>query len=356
MHNAPRPRPRTALPRNMRASVAVHSSMHHVRFAIPHRPEIGDDVGMDTTTNTSAATTTGRAAGRATGAQLPDELRLGPARLVVTDLERSTAFYEGVLGLRRLPDSDDDIVRFGSADDTVAIDLVERPGARRAGRTAGLYHVALLYPSREELARVVERIAATGTMIEGAPDHGTHEAIYLADPDGNGIELAADRARAAWPDLTNIEEIRPRPLDMHALLATVAEDVDVAARAAGGVTVGHLHLHVGDIAEATRFYVDVVGFELVTSIPVAAFVSAGGYHHHLAFNVWKGIGVPPAPDDAVGLDHWTAYVPSKVDLDELHERLTSADADAERTSDDTIVLRDPWRNELRVMLDPATVA
>jgi catechol 2,3-dioxygenase len=326
--------------------------MHRIRFAIPTRPDIGDDVGMDTTTHTAAPTTTPRAAGRATGALLPDELRLGATRLIVTDIERATPFYQDALGLTRLPGDDAAIVRFGTPDGTVVVELVERPGARRAGRHAGLYHVALLYPSRVELARAVERIAATRTMIDGASDHGTHEAIYLPDPDGNGIELAADRPRDVWPDLGNIEEIRPRPLDMHALLATVAGEDDVPARAADGVTVGHLHLHVGDIAEANRFYVDVVGFEAITSIPVAAFVSAGGYHHHLAFNTWKGVGVPPAPADAVGLGSWSALVPTMVDLDELHERLTAAGSDAERASDGSVILRDPWRNELRVSLDP----
>lgn len=331
--------------------------MHRVRFAIPAGPVRCDDVGMDTTTSTTTSTppSTSRAQGRATGALLPDELHLGATRLIVTDIERATGFYEGVLGLTRLEASTDEpgIARFGNAaTDTAVIELLERPGARRAGRHAGLYHVALLYPTREELARVVERIAATRTLIDGASDHGTHEAIYLPDPDGNGIELAADRPRDAWPNLADIEEIRPRPLDMHALLATVADEGDVPARAADGVTVGHLHLHVGDIPEATRFYTEVVGFESITSIPVAGFVSAGGYHHHLAFNTWKGIGVPPAPEDSVGLGYWTAYVPGIVDLDELHARLDTAGADAERTSPTEVVLRDPWRNELRVQLDP----
>ena len=324
--------------------------MHRIRFAIPVVPLRCDDVCMETSTHASASTTTFRAAGRATGAKLPDALRLGATRLVVTDLERSTAFYQDVLGLTRLADSAEGIARFGGAADIAILELAELPGARRAGRHAGLYHVALLFPTREELARVVERIAATRTRIDGASDHGTHEAIYLPDPDGNGIELAADRPRDTWPDLSNIEEIRPRPLDMHALLATVAGEGDVPARAADGVTVGHLHLHVGDIPEATAFYVDVVGFEAITSIPVAGFVSAGGYHHHLAFNTWKGEGVPPAPADAVGLAFWTAHVPTTVDLEELHERLTAAGADAERTPDGSVVLRDPWRNELRVSL------
>ncbi len=305
--------------------------------------------------DTAPAPTAAPTSAPATGALLPDELRLGPSRLVVTDLARSTGFYEGVIGLTRLPD-DAGVAQFGTSDGTVVLELVERPGARPAGRHAGLYHVALLYPTREELARAVERIAATRTPIDGASDHGTHEAIYLPDPDGNGLELAADRPRDAWPNFADIEEIRPRALDVRALLATVEGEDDVPARAADGATVGHLHLHVGDIADASRFYVDVVGFELVTSIPVAAFVSAGGYHHHLALNVWKGVGVPPAPADAVGLAHWTAYVPATTDLDDLVERLTSAGADHERPSDGLVVLRDPWGIELRVALDPQPVA
>ncbi|MCW2920684.1 MAG: Glyoxalase/bleomycin resistance protein/dioxygenase [Thermoleophilia bacterium] len=329
--------------------------MHHVRFAIPASPTRCHDVGMETTTHTAPTTAIVRAEGRATGALVPDELRLGATRLIVTDLARSTSFYQDVLGLTRLADSDDGVARFGGTDDVAIIELVERPGARRAGRHAGLYHVALLYPSREELARVVERIAATRTMIDGASDHGSHEAIYLPDPDGNGLELAADRPRDAWPDLSNIEEIRPRPLDMHALLATVAGAGDVPERAGDGVTVGHLHLHVGDIPEATAFYVGVVGFESITSIPVAGFVSAGGYHHHLAFNTWKGEGVGPAPHDAVGLGFWMAYVPAMADLDELAQRLADAGAEHERATDGSIVLRDPWRNELRVSLDPEAV-
>jgi catechol 2,3-dioxygenase len=299
---------------------------------------------MDTTTHPTTASH--RALGRATGALLPDGLELGAARLIVTDLDRSIEYYEQVIGLVVLERADDEVI-LGTPDGTHVLELELREGARRAGRHAGLYHVALLYPSREELARVVTRIAASRTMIDGASDHGTHEAIYLPDPDGNGLELAADRPRDTWPNLADIEEIRPRPLDMQALLATIAGEEPLLP-AADGLVVGHLHVHVGDIAEARAFYVDVVGFELVTSLDVAAFVSAGGYHHHLAFNTWKGVGVGPAPDDAVGLRFWSATLPTAADVVELEQRLEAAGQRHERTPEGTLVTWDPWGIELRV--------
>ena len=135
--------------------------------------------------------------------------------------------------------------------------LHEEPCARPAGRHAGLYHFALLHPSREELARALVRLAATRTPIEGASDHGISEAIYLPDPDGNGIELAADRPREEWPEGW---DGRPEPLDLHGLLGLVAGE-EPQRHADPGLVVGHLHLHVGDIERGLAFYRDVVGFE-----------------------------------------------------------------------------------------------
>jgi catechol 2,3-dioxygenase len=216
---------------------------------------------------------------------------------------------------------------------TSVLELVEDPLARpAAGRYAGLYHYALLYPSREELARAAIRLSVTATEIDGASDHRTHEAIYLADPDGNGIELAADRAREQWPaDLGYAAG--PAPLDFASLLATVAGE-QPASHVGPGLRMGHLHLHVGDIDEALAFYRDVLGFELQAHLGSAAFVSAGGYHHHLGFNVWRGLGVGPAPEHTAGLRHWTVVVP---DVSELRARVQDAE-DVEGG----FVVRDPW--------------
>src|ERR671939_236988 len=185
--------------------------------------------------------------------------------------------------------------------------LYEEPEARRAGRHAGLYHFALLFGSREELARAALRLAALRTPIEGASDHGTHEAIYLPDPDGNGIELAADRPRGLWPRPLDYAG-GPHPLDLDGLPAAVAGE-EPSGEAGPGLTVGPVHLHVGDLERGLAFYRDVLGFELMTLMPgAAAFVAAGGYHHHLGFNVWRGEGVPPVPEGRVGLRHWTVVL------------------------------------------------
>src|SRR4051795_10297294 len=240
-----------------------------------------------------------------TAPTLPATLRLGGVHLTVTDLDRSVAWSQAPCG-RPVPRHDAAEAELGDGTETV-VTLHEEPAARRPGRHAGLYHYALLYPSREELARAALRLAATRTPIQGASDHRTHEAIYLPDPDGNGIELAADRPRAAWPpDLGYAGG--PAPLDFEALVGTVAGE-EPAPRVREGLRMGHLHLYVGDTEAGQNFYADVLGFEVQADLGSAVFVSAGGYHHHLGFNVWQGVGVGPAPPPAVGLRHWTVELP-----------------------------------------------
>jgi catechol 2,3-dioxygenase len=221
--------------------------------------------------------------------------------------------------------------------------LYEEPTARRAGRHVGLYHYALLFSSREELARAALRLAATKTPIQGASDHGTHEAIYLPDPDGNGIELAADRPREAWPQPLEYAG-GPYPLDVDGLLSAIAGEKP-RAQAGPGLRIGHVHLHVGDLDRGLGFYRDVLGFELMTLMPgAAAFVSAGGYHHHLGFNVWHGEGVPPAPAGRVGLRHWTVVLDDPADLAAVRERVRAAGVEEEEEEGEGagFLVRDPW--------------
>ena len=264
-----------------------------------------------------------------TVASLPATLRLGEVELTVADLDRAVGFYQDALGLQ-VHRREDPVAALGVGGEDLVV-LVEEPGARPAGRHAGLYHYAPLFPSREELARAALRLALRRTPIQGASDHGTHEAIYLADPDGNGIELAADRPRAEWPDLRYLHG--PQPLDTDGLLGLVASE-EPRRHAGEGLAMGHLHLHVGDVEQGLAFYRDVLGFELMTRLPSAAFVSAGGYHHHLAFNTWRGEDVPPAPPGTVGLRHWTVRLPGAEDVAAVRERAGDAvDGD---------LIRDPW--------------
>src|SRR5215211_4605953 len=195
--------------------------------------------------------------------RLPSTLRLGAVHLTVSGLDRSVAYYEDDIGLK-LHHREDGVAGMGVGEEDLLV-LYEEPGARRAGRHAGLYHYALLFPSREELARAALRLVARKTPVQGASDHGTHEAIYLPDPDGNGIELAADRPREMWPRPLNYTG-GPRPLDLESLLATVAGE-EPRGEAGPGLVVGHVHPHVGDLERGLGFYRDVLGFELMTFMP-----------------------------------------------------------------------------------------
>jgi len=272
-------------------------------------------------------------------ARLPATLRLGAVHLTVSDLDRSVAFYEDAIGLR-LHRREDSVAAMGAGEEELVV-LYEEPGVRRAGRHAGLYHYALLFPSREELARAALRLAAKQTPIQGASDHGTHEAIYLPDPDGNGIELAADRPRERWPRPLEYAG-GPHPLDFDGLLSAVAGE-EPRAQAAPGLQVGHVHLHVGDLQRGLAFYRDVLGFELMTFMPgAAAFVSAGGYHHHLGFNVWRGEGVPPAPAGRVGLRHWTVVLDDPEEVEAVRERVQAAGIEVEEREGGGFLVRDPW--------------
>lgn len=263
---------------------------------------------------------------------LPATLTLGAVHLTVSNLDRSVAWYQTSLGLR-VHSHEPATASLGDGDATVLV-LHEDPLARPAGRHAGLYHYALLYPSREELARAAVRLSVTGTPIDGASDHRTHEAIYLTDPDGNGIELAADRPRDQWPaDLGYAGG--PAALDFAALLATIAGEAP-SPQIGPGLRMGHLHLHVGDVEEGLRFYRDLLGFEVQANLGSAAFVSAGGYHHHLGFNVWRGPGVGPAPEHTPGLRHWTVQLPA-AEVAELRARLSETEE-----IEGGFLVRDPW--------------
>jgi catechol 2,3-dioxygenase len=273
--------------------------------------------------------------------KLAPETRLGAVELTVTDLDRSVPFYEGAIGLRTHRREEGRAALGAGTEDLLV--LVEGPDARPAGRHAGLYHFALLHPSREELARAATRLARTRTSIQGASDHGISEAIYLPDPDGNGIELAADRPKEQWPDLS-VMSGGPDPLDLNALLESVADEEPQESVAPDAV-IGHVHLHVGDLDAATRFYVDVAGFDVMTNLPSAVFVAAGGYHHHVGFNTWRGPGVPPAPDDTVGLRHFTVVLRDEDEVDALRERARAAGVDVEDTAVGPL-LRDPSGNVL----------
>ena len=276
---------------------------------------------------------------------LPASLRVGTVELTVTDLDRSVHFYETAIGLQLHGCKGNRAALGGGGEDLLA--LVEDPAARPAGRHSGLYHFALLHPSRLELARAAARLAVTRTRISGASDHNISEAIYLDDPDGNGIELAADRGRETWGDISDPTVLGgPAPLDLAGLMSLVENEAPQPYISPDTI-VGHVHLHVGDIDRALAFYRDVIGFEVMTLLDSAAFIAAGGYHHHLGLNIWRGRGAPPVPAGVVGLRHWTIVIPDDAAA-ALRERVIVAGAPYEDTPEGLLV-RDPWDIPLLVV-------
>lgn len=273
-------------------------------------------------------------------ALLADATRLGAVELEVTDLDRSLDFYTRIVGLTVRERGERDAWLGAEGDEDVVV-LHASPAAPPPGRRAGLYHFALLFPTREELARAGRRVAESRTPIDGASDHGTHEAIYLPDPDGIGIELAADRPRESWPDMRGGDLFGhgPAPLDVPDLFGSIGGEPP-SPRAAAGLRMGHVHLHVGELDAETRFYRDGLGFEVMAQMPHAVFVSAAGYHHHVAYNLWRGIGVAPAPAGAIGLRNWTLLCADAAEREALATRLGAQDAPLEQHGDG-LLARDP---------------
>ena len=283
---------------------------------------------------------------------LPTALRLGPVVLEVTDLARSVAFYERVLGLRVLARDEGPAgprVSLGALMTTEPL-VVLRTGraARPAGRgRLGLFHFAILLPDRASLGRFVRHLAELGVPA-GAGDHFVSEAFYLSDPDGLGIEVYADRPREAWQRIGRELVMGTEAVEARELVAAAGPMPWVGMPS--GTVMGHVHLHVGDLPGADHFYHAALGLDrMVWSYPGALFLGAGGYHHHLGTNVWAGPTARPAPADEARLTEWTLVVPSAVDVAAAAERLARAGAVVERDEvAGDLVTRDPWGTALRL--------
>ena len=252
-------------------------------------------------------------------ATLPAATRPGAVHLKVADLERTGAFYSGPIGLLERSRSADEI-RVGTATEDLFV-LHARPGARRVRGTTGLFHAAIRVPERRDLALALRRLLDSGTRVEGFADHDVSEAIYLADPEGNGIEIYRDRPPTTWVREAGGLRMGTHPLDVEGLLAEARGEP--ASSAPAGTTIGHVHLHVRELAEAEAFWSGTFGFDVTARYPAqASFLSAGGYHHHLGANVWAGVGAPAAPEDARGLLFFEWVVPEG-EAAGLRERLSS---------------------------------
>ena len=261
--------------------------------------------------------------------EIAPDAHMGLVELSVSDLERSLAYWQDAIGLRVLSREN------GSAElgvDTALLRFVEEPGARPADGFTGLFHVALLVPDRASLGRFLAHTARGRIPLTGLSDHVVSEAIYLRDPDDHGIEIYADRPRERWEGQVG-QRMTTMPLDTDSLLAE-----------AGGVefdglpdetTVGHVHLRVRDVDETIAFYRDTLGMGLMAQLGrQAAFLSAGGYHHHVGGNTWETRGAAPAPEGTARLLRFTIVLPDQAEVERLAERIGGTE------------VRDPSGNKL----------
>ena len=277
---------------------------------------------------------------------LHPDLALGYVHLTVSNLERSLSFYQQALGFKvHRRDAATGTAWLGAGGPDLLV-LTELTGAKRSHGTTGLYHFAILTPSRLELAQSLKRIAETRTPVGGFSDHYVSEAIYLPDPDGNGIEIYRDRPRADWRDAQGNFRMGTDPLDIDGVLSELDSRDDERGEWNGldpATKLGHMHLHVRSIPEAQAFYCDVLGFDLMMNIGSALFVSAGGYHHHLGLNTWQGVGAPPPPPGSVGLRCFTVRLPNQAELDKVLDRVRAAGVLIEEHAQGWLV-RDPSQN------------
>ncbi|PYQ99829.1 MAG: glyoxalase [Acidobacteria bacterium] len=268
---------------------------------------------------------------------------IGSIHLTIADLGRSVRFYEAHLGFT-VHRRDDRTAWLGAGGPDLLV-LTQCESAPRVRGTTGLYHFAILVPSRADLARSLGRLVNTDVVLQGAADHGVSEALYLADLDGNGVEIYRDRPKTGWPYVGGHLRMGADPLDLDDLLAEKSGAGDDAGLAASTV-IGHVHLHVRSLADAERFYVNLLGFDLMQRYgPSALFVSAGGYHHHIGLNTWAGVGAPPPPPGAIGLRHFVVKMPSAPALAATSERLRAAAIPAESVGEGLLV-HDPADNAI----------
>lgn len=282
--------------------------------------------------------------------EIDPRTRLGRVHYTVADLDKMVAFYRDLLGFRLLW-QEGDSAGLGAGEREL-LRLTQVDGAKKVRGTTGLYHTAFLVPTQWDLAQLLRRIIETRTPIHGHSNHGTHLAIYLPDPEGNGIELAWDFPREAWPMKDGMFDLARAPrsgIDLKALLAELEKDPSPWEGLDPKTIVGHVHLHVSSLSASQEFYHGVLGFgvTMMSEEFGALFVSAGGYHHHVGANIWLGEGAPPPPPNATGLRYFSIVLPDRVELERIVARLQEAQI-AHEPLDGGVLANDP--SEIGVLL------
>lgn len=269
---------------------------------------------------------------------------IGVVTLRVANLDRSRRFYEGIMAFQALGEAPGRVV-LGGQDRQPLLELIEVPGAApQPHRATGLYHVAILFPTRPDLGRELLRLAEAGLQI-GQGDHLVSEALYISDPDGNGLEVYQDRPSSMWHWTNGTVQMATDPVDIRSLIDDGTHKAEAWDVIPAGTRVGHIHLQVGNIAEAKQFYHAILGFDVTAQLPGALFVSAGGYHHHIGLNTWQSLGGKPTPANHAGLQSYVIAIPTREGLQEVKDRLVAHNIPVEE-QEDGMSVNDPWSNQI----------
>lgn len=231
---------------------------------------------------------------------------IGTVSLRVRDLEKMIWFYRNIIGLAIIKETSEN-AELG-LDNATLVNLQIQPGGKSYPRSPGLYHMAFLLPSRQDLSAWLRHLISTRYPLQGAGDHLVSEALYLSDPEGNGIEMYYDRPRKTWEYDNWSIKMDTLPVDLEALQAD-APKMDFE-KLSSEASLGHIHLRVDDVEKASRFYQDILEFDLMTKLPGAAFLGTGGYHHHIGINMWQSRGASAPPPDSLGLQYFRIVLPS----------------------------------------------
>lgn len=261
----------------------------------------------------------------------------------VKDLDYALTFYQNIMGFKVLKKTDRKAVL--TTDGKTPLVTLEQPEnvIPKEERMSGLYHFAILLPSRADLSVFLRHFLGTGYPL-GAADHYVSEALYITDPDGNGIEVYRDRPSSEWTWKNGLVDMATVELDGNSILAeSDAEWTDLPP----GTIMGHIHLHVGDLQKAEEYYTKGLGFNIVSHYPQAVFLSTGGYHHHIAINTWQGVGAAIPPKNSVGLNWYTLVFPDDAVRESAIERLKQLGASVEKEAD-YYVTSDPSGNQIRL--------
>jgi catechol 2,3-dioxygenase len=277
-------------------------------------------------------------------------LHIGSAGIMARDLDRLTAYYRDLLGLA-VQEHTPQVARLG-VDGVTLLELIHSPDALADDpREAGLYHTAFLMPTRADLARWILHVAETRVPVSGASDHDVSEAIYLDDPEGNGVEVYSDRPRETWRCDGAMIFQKTDPLDIDAIIGEIDPATATYARAPGGLRIGHIHLRVGDIARAEAFYCGTLGLDVTRRRGGATFVSSGGYHHHVAVNTWHSQGAGARDTRRAGLDWFAMDISDQATLDGVKKRLDAAGVAIDEIPGG-FAATDPWGTRIRFGMTP----